>query len=581
MKSLKILSVILFTAVAAVPAFSETTPLWPEGKIPDFSENQIAAPREDTLAGGFDRAKHRMPYLEWCESPKEQNRNGTCIIMISGGAYNNTCDRKAFIPLVKKFTEEGYQCVYLWYRTPRPAGAPYYKSAWQDGQRAVRLVRAEAAKRGYSPDRIGVFGCSAGSHLSVLLATSSLTPAYTPVDALDALPCNIAFAIPTCPAYILTDGRGVPNSKMGQSVDVTIDSCFKFDAKTCSMCLFHGANDIYSPNGSTAIYRRLRQMGIPAEIHIDPDRGHGTVDLHKLGRALEYLNQTGFGAKLAPEIPLLKRYASNNARGVHKKEFIWPKNKMPNPQKGQCTPYIEWHFPKVRKTQAIQIIYSGGGYLGNSPDSFEVAPARRYLNEKGMTVVTLKYRTPRPAAPLAKHVTAWQDLQRTIRIVKRDAPKYGLDPNRIGIMGSSAGGHLTLMGCTTSKTNSYWPIDKTDSIACNVAWGIAIYPAYALTDGLDVCNKEGGNGNNVRTAPEFAFDLATPPMLFVHGDSDGWAAMNSVKAWEQLRRMGIQSEIHTLALRKHCFHRNASPGTGSFTVLDRIWDFLSVKKFNR
>ena len=50
--------------------------------------------------------------------------------------------------------------------------------------------------------------------------------------------------------------------------------------------------------------------------------------------------------------------------------------------------------------------------------------------------------------------------------------------------------------------------------------------------------------------------------------------MNSVKAWEKLRAMGIQSELHTLALRKHCFQKTASPGTGSYTFLDRIGEFL-------
>ena len=48
---------------------------------------------------------------------------------------------------------------------------------------------------------------------------------------------------------------------------------------------------------------------------------------------------------------------------------------------------------------------------------------------------------------------------------------------------------------------------------------------------------------------------------------------------EQLRRMGIQGELHTLAKRPHCFQRNASPGTGSYTYLDRIWEFLSAKDF--
>lgn len=55
-------------------------------------------------------------------------------------------------------------------------------------------------------------------------------------------------------------------------------------------------------------------------------------------------------------------------------------------------------FPEKRTTDAIQIIYSGGSYMGNDPDGFEVAPARRYLNDLGMTVVTMRYRSPRPAA---------------------------------------------------------------------------------------------------------------------------------------------------------------------------------------
>ena len=54
-----------------------------------------------------------------------------------------------------------------------------------------------------------------------------------------------------------------------------------------------------------------------------------------------------------------------------------------------------------------------------------------------------------------------------------------------------------------------------------------------------------------------------------------------MKVWEQLRRMGIQSELHTLALRNHCFQRQASPGTGSYTWLDRIWEFLTAKGFNK
>ena len=276
----------------------------------------------------------------------------------------------------------------------------------------------------------------------------------------------------------------------------------------------------------------------------------------------------------------MERLPVNSARCEVIREDVWPEGMMPDNQEHLCHPYIEWHIPAVKKTDAIQIIYSGGSYEGNDPDGFEVAPARRYLNSLGMTVVTLKYRSPRPVG-LSKHTCAWQDLQRTIRLVRSEAASRGLDPDRIGIMGSSAGGHLTLMGVTSSRHRSYYPIDDIDNISCKVQWGIGIYPAYALTDGLEAPNLQKGNEDDAVLAPEFSFDLDTAPMLFIHGDSDGWAAMNSVKTWEKMRAMGIQSELHTLATRDHCFQRSASPGTGSYTWLDRIWEFLTDKGFNR
>jgi S-formylglutathione hydrolase FrmB len=63
-------------------------------------------------------------------------------------------------------------------------------------------------------------------------------------------------------------------------------------------------------------------------------------------------------------------------------------------------------------------------------------------------------------------------------------------------------------------------------------------------------------------------------MLFMHGDADGFAAMNSVKAWEKLRSMGIPGEVHTFAMGPHEFMQTASPGTGRYTCLDRIGEFV-------
>ena len=560
-------------------AAQERQTVWPKGKMPDKQDHQIAAMTNETSQKDFKADKHRVAYLEWFDAPAKEIHNGGCMILISGGSYQNCCD----VGLIKKWNEEftklGFQCVNFVYRTPRPVGLPIYQSAWEDGQRAVRMVRSQAKKRGFNPEKIGVISMSAGSHLGLLLATSSQTPAYEAVDKLDTMSCHINWAIINAPAYGTTDAEsGTPATRQGYGSDVKLSKVFKFDSRTCPMSLHHGGTDIYAPQTSTLVYRQLRRMKVPAELHLYADKGHGAFGLE---RGIEFMRQMGFITPLEKEEKLMDRFPSDEHRASHTKANIWPEGKMPDVQPDQCTPYMEWHMPKQLKTKAIQIIYSGGAYTGNDPDGFEVAPARRYLNEKGMAVVTLKYRTPRPTTGLAKHTTAWQDLQRTVKLVRKEAEARGLDPNRIGIMGCSAGGHLTLMGVTSSRHQSYWPIDDTDKLSCKVQWGVGIYPAYALTDGLDSPNSGGGNEDDAVLAPEFSFDLNTAPMVFVHGDADGWAAMNSVKTWEKMVQMGIQSDLHTLATRNHCFQNSAAPGTGSYTYMDRIWEFLTAKGFNK
>ena len=549
--------------------------VWPKGKMPHRQAHQIAAMLDEASAQGFCPDKHREAYIEWMPAPEKGVRTDACMILISGGGYFSCCDVGLVDEWNRRFTQEGIQCVKFVYRTPRPQGLPIYQTAWADAQRAVRLIRSQARKRGINPEKIGVVSQSAGSHLALLLATSSQTPAYEPIDALDTISCHINWAIVNSPAYVTTDAEeGTPATRQGYGVDVKLSSIYKFDARTCPMSLHHGGADEYSPNGSTLIYRELRKRGIPAELHLYPGRPHGAYGLE---RGVEFMRQMEFYKPLEPEVDIMQRYDSDDACAKTVETDVWPEGKMPDARENQCKPLIKWYFPKEKKTDAIQIIYSGGSYMGNDWNGFEVAPARRYLNQLGMTVVTMCYRTPRPEG-LPKHVTAWQDLQRAIRTVRSEASKYGLDGNQVGIMGSSAGGHLTLMGVTSSMHQSYLPMDDIDRIPCNVQWGIGIYPAYVLKDGADGHNSHGGNTDEDTLVPEFSFDLQTAPMLFIHGDADGYASMGSVKVWEKMRSMGIQSELHTLALRQHCFQRKASPGTGSYTWLDRIAEYLRDRK---
>ena len=555
----------------------ERVPLWPEGRIPDFQEHQIGAMTDEASTNAEWRAAHRMPYLEWFDAPAADAKNGGCMILVSGGSYTCCCDVGLIKTWRDTFTKLGYQCVNLVYRTPRAKNAPCHRSGWQDGQRAVRLVRRDAAKRGYDPEKIGVIGMSAGGHLVCMLATSALTPAYEKVDAVDDIPCHVNWCVANAPAYNTeTAASGCARPQDGTTfTDLKVNPCFKFDAKTCPISFHHGGTDPYTPNGSTMCYRELRKRKVPAELHLYADRPHGA---HGLGRALEFMRQMNFDGRLAPEEE--RRIFTGAYTAEQVKEFLWPEGKTPSQQACQTNaPYLTWFIPKTLKTKAIQVITPGGGYF-HCNDSGEGLPVAEYLNAKGMTAVVVKYRCPRPEG-LAKHVTAWQDAQRAIRMVRSEAPGRGLDPDRIGVMGFSAGGHLTLM-CALSSTSAAYPaIDEIDKVPCKVQWACPIYPAFALTDGADKPNENGGNLDDAVPVPEFLFDANTPPMCFVHGDADGWAAMNSVKCWEKLRTMGVQCDLHTLAKRGHCFQFKASPETGSWTWLDQIWDFLGRKKFNK
>ncbi len=212
-------------------------------------------------------------------------------------------------------------------------------------------------------------------------------------------------------------------------------------------------------------------------------------------------------------------------------------------------PHMEFWRPENQTTDVCVIICCGGCYNGVAYEVEGVMP-RDYFIERGIAVVMLWYRTPR-RPNVAKHYAAWQDVQRAVRIVRSKSKEWNLNPEKIGVMGFSAGGHLCLMAATSSKTQTYAPVDEIDKLPCNANFAVPIYPAYSLTDGVDNENTEGGN--DAQLVDDFAFDEATCPMCFIHGDGDGYSAMASVMAYRQLRKMGIPGEMHVYAYAKHAF----------------------------
>lgn len=231
-----------------------TLPLWPEGQVPDCQPHQNG------------------PFVE--VMLPERRQTDALILIAPGGSYEKWGTREAASS--KWFLDRGMATAVLHYRVPRPKGLPKHQSAWQDAQRAVRIVRSHAKEWAINPERIGFLGFSAGGNLAIRVAVSSETPAYRAIDALDESSCNVNWAVACYPAYLLSDCKDYDghNAQQGNPLDLELDPTLAFDAKTPPMCLLHGDKDGYSPMGSVRVYHRLRSIGVPAELHVFANRTH-------------------------------------------------------------------------------------------------------------------------------------------------------------------------------------------------------------------------------------------------------------------------------------------------------------------
>ena len=259
------------------------------------------------------------------------------------------------------------------------------------------------------------------------------------------------------------------------------------------------------------------------------------------------------------------------------REPVWPEGRMPGPQTNvvNYAPYYMWWTPTNQTTDAIMICCSGGGYHGCGTGGFETRPLVHYLNDKGMNVVEFRYRCPRIDKVLGpKHLLAWQDAQRVIRIVRHEARKRGLCPDKIGFSGCSAGGHLTIMAAVSSTTNAYELIgDEIDKASCRLNFAVPVYPAYGMSDVPDA--PAPSLDLAIPLVPEFLFDNQTPPMCFFHGDDDDWTPMTSMRCWHKLHAMRVPAELHILTQEAHAFQYRPKPNTNADCWKDTLWNWLT------
>ncbi|OCW95165.1 xylanase [Macellibacteroides sp. HH-ZS] len=187
-------------------------------------------------------------------------------------------------------------------------------------------------------------------------------------------------------------------------------------------------------------------------------------------------------------------------------------------------------------TGAAMVVCPGGGYeiLAYDLEGDEIC---QWLNEIGVTAVLLKYRVPRRTG-LEKHTAPLQDVQRAISLVRSKAEELNLDPQRIGVMGFSAGAHLAAMASTSYDKRTYPEVDAADKVSCKPDFCLLVYPAY-----LD--------GPNFTIAPELKITAQTPPTMLVQTEDDKSYINSSLFYYYALKEAGVPATMHLYSKGGH------------------------------
>lgn len=177
------------------------------------------------------------------------------------------------------------------------------------------------------------------------------------------------------------------------------------------------------------------------------------------------------------------------------------------------------------------VVFPGGGYQILAMD-LEGTEICRWLNSIGVTAVLLKYRVPSPKGP-PQYTHPLEDAQRAVGLVRYHAKEWGIDPNRIGVIGFSAGGDMAALLSNNFAKRTYSAVGPADAVSCRPDFTMLVYPAY-LVDAK----------NNYKLAPELKVTRATPPTFLVQAEDDPVHVENSIYYFLALKKAGVPAEMH-------------------------------------
>ena len=245
-----------------------------------------------------------------------------------------------------------------------------------------------------------------------------------------------------------------------------------------------------------------------------------------------------FGAMTSEPIPLWPKGAPNEKGDVGEEhDTTKPSDGLVSGQRvirlgNVSKPEITLYRPsKEKETGTAVVVCPGGGYniLAMDLEGTEIC---EWFNSIGVTGVLLKYRVPtRPGDD--KHILPLQDAQRALSLVRFHAKEWNLDPKRIGILGFSAGAHLTASLSTTFDRRAYEAVDDADRVSCRPDFSMPIYPAYLALKDQD--NK---------IAPDLNVTTNTPPTFLIQAEDDGVRVENSLFYYLALKNAKVPVEMH-------------------------------------
>lgn len=199
----------------------------------------------------------------------------------------------------------------------------------------------------------------------------------------------------------------------------------------------------------------------------------------------------------------------------------------------------------AKKTGAAVVVFPGGGYTILAMD-LEGTEVCEWLNSIGVTGVLVKYRVP-ARQNLPRYAAPLQDAQRAVGLVRTHAAEWGIDPHRVGVLGFSAGAHLSAALSNNYAARSYPAVDAADTADCRPDFAVLIYPG-GLTQ-RETADKLG---------PEVTPSAKTPPTFLLQAEDDPVRVENCLLYFQALKTAKVPAEMHLYAQGGHGYGLRAT-----------------------